>query len=305
METSTLINLSINDYAFYWSLPELIGIENGFYEDENLKIKVNNVTPVDKVKSKSQMYIDLQKRNLSDFYHAAEYVSLSRVAENEDSKIVCYSPWNESTINGSFGLYVRPNFSNPKQLANKKIAVEASTGSYYTTIEDLEKYFPVDDSNFLKLGDPHERLLSTLNEETSASSLMGIYCEFAVSLGLNKLMESTRRKGTLMISRTDLETDYIKSFIRATNKSIHYINDHPDDIRDFYINKIQFIINKFSFKQQKIINQNISDISIPSWEPWQEYPEDTFNEIYSWMSQRNLINPSINYSDIVNSSIFS
>ena len=305
METSTLINLSINDYAFYWSLPELIGIENGFYEDENLKIKVNNVTPVGKVKSKSQMYIDLQKKNLSDFYHAAEYVSLSRVAENEDSKIVCYSPWNESAINGSFGLYVRPNFSNPKQLANKKIAVEASTGSYYTTIEDLEKYFPVDDSNFLKLGDPHERLLSTLNEETSASSLMGIYCEFAASLGLNKLMESTRRKGTLMVSRNDLETDHIKSFIRATNKSIQYINDHPDDIRDFYINKIQFIINKFSLEQQKIINQNISDISIPSWEPWQEYPEDTFNEIYSWMSQRNLINPSIDYSDIVNSSIFS
>ena len=305
METSTLINLSINDYAFYWSLPELIGIENGFYEDENLKIKVNNVTPVDKVKSKSQMYIDLQKKNLSDFYHAAEYVSLSRVAESEDSKIVCYSPWNESAINGSFGLYVGPNFSNPKQLANKKIAVEASTGSYYTTIEDLEKYFPVDDSNFLKLGDPHERLLSTLNEETSASSLLGIYCEFAVSLGLNKLMESTRRKGTLMISRNDLETDHIKSFIRATNKSIHYINDHPDDIRDFYINKIQFMINKFSLEQQKIINQNISDISIPSWEPWQEYPEDAFNEIYSWMSQRNLINPSINYSDIVNSSIFS
>ena len=188
MEISTLVNLSINDYAFYWSLPELIGIENGFYEDENLKIKVNNVTPIDKVKSKSQMYIDLQKKNLSDFYHAAEYVSLSRVAENEDSKIVCYSPWNESAINGSFGLYVGPDFSNPKQLMNKKIAVEASTGSYYTTIEDLEKYFPVDDSNFLKLGDPHERLLSTLNEETSASSLMGIYCEFEVSLGLNKLM---------------------------------------------------------------------------------------------------------------------
>ena len=99
--------------------------------------------------------------------------------------------------------------------------------------------------------------------------------------------------------------DHIKSFIRATNKSIQYINDHPDDIRDFYINKIQFILDKFSLEQQKIINQNISDISIPSWEPWQEYPEDTFNEIYSWMSQRNLISPSINYSDIVNSSIFS
>ena len=108
-----------------------------------------------------------------------------------------------------------------------------------------------------------------------------------------------------MVSRNDLETDHIKSFIRATNKSIQYINNHPDDIRDFYINKIQFIINKFSFEQQKIINQNIPDISIPSWEPWQEYPEDTFNEIYSWMSQRNLINPSIDYSDIVNSSIFS
>ena len=304
METSTLINLSINDYAFYWSLPELIGIENGFYEDENLKIKVNNVTPVDKVKSKSQMYIDLQKKNLSDFYHAAEYVSLSRVAESEDSKIVCYSPWNESAINGSFGLYVGPNFSNPKQLANKKIAVEASTGSYYTTIEDLEKYFPVDDSNFLKLGDPHERLLSTLNEETSASSLLGIYCEFAVSLGLNKLMESTRRKGTLMISRNDISLDTIQSFIRATNKSISYINNYPDKIRNYYLDKIQFIISKFSIEQQNIISDNKFNILIPKWEPWQEYPEKMFDEIYSWMSTRNLIQSGIKYEDIVNSSIF-
>ena len=85
MQTSTIINLSVNDYAFYWSLPELIGIKNGYYEEENLKINVNNATPISQVKSKSQMYIDLQKKNLSDFYHAAEYVSLSRVVESENS----------------------------------------------------------------------------------------------------------------------------------------------------------------------------------------------------------------------------
>lgn len=304
MQTSTIINLSVNDYAFYWSLPELIGIKNGYYEEENLKINVNNVTPISQVKSKSQMYIDLQKKNLSDFYHAAEYVSLSRVVESENSSIVCYSPWNKSAINGSFGLYVQPDVSSPQELKNKKIAVEASTGSYYTTIEDLEKYFSIEDSNLLKLGDPHERLLSTLNNETSASSLMGIYCDFALSLGLKKLMESNRRKGTLMISRNDMDVDIIRSFINATNKSINYINNNPDDIREFYLDKCQFIINKFSKHQQQIINETISDISIPYWEPWQKYSENAFNEIYSWMLKRKLIT-SINYSDIVNSSVFS
>ena len=238
MTSSTIINLSINDYAFYWSLPELIGIENGYYDEENLSIQVNNVTPDRAVKSKSQMYIDLQKKNLSDFYHAAEYVSLSRAAESENSSIVCYSPWNDSAINGSFGLYVANDISSPDQLTNKKIAVEASTGSYYTTIEDLESYFQINDSNLLKLGDPHERLLSTLNEETSASSLMGVYGDFALSLGLKKLMESKRRKGTLMISRNDIDIDTVKSFIRATNKSINYINDNSDNVLDFYLKKL-------------------------------------------------------------------
>lgn len=300
------INLSINDYAFYWSLPELIGVENGYYEDENLDIKINNVTPTLQIKSKSQMYIDLQKKNLSDFYHAAEYVCLSRVIESDNSKIVGYSPWNKFAINGSFGLYVNSN-SNiffPKHLKDRKIAVEASTGSYYTTIEDLEKYFSIDDSNLLKLGDPHERLLSTLNDETSAASLMGIYCELAVFLGLKKLMESTRRKGTLMISRNDISLDTIQSFIRATNKSISYINNYPDKIRNYYFDKIQFIISKFSIEQQNIISDNKFNILIPKWEPWQEYPEKMFDEIYSWMSTRNLIQSGIKYEDIVNSSIF-
>ncbi len=304
MTSSTMINLSINDYAFYWSLPELIGIENGYYDEENLSIKVNNVTPDSTVKSKSQMYIDLQKKKLSDFYHAAEYVSLSRAAESENSSIVCYSPWNGSAINGSFGLYVNKDVSSPEQLTNKKIAVEASTGSYYTTIEDLESYFQINDSNFLKLGDPHERLMSTLNEETSASSLMGIYGDFAISLGLKKLTESKRRKGTLMISRNDLDIDIIRSFIRATNKSINYINNNSNNVLDYYLNKLQFIINKFPTNKQKIINKNLSSITIPFWEPWQLYPETKFNELYSWMLERKLISPSINYSDIVNTSIF-
>ena len=304
MTSSTIINLSINDYAFYWSLPELIGIEKGYYDEENLSIQVNNVTPDRAVKSKSQMYIDLQKKNLSDFYHAAEYVSLSRAAESENSSIVCYSPWNDSAINGSFGLYVANDISSPDQLTNKKIAVEASTGSYYTTIEDLESYFQINDSNLLKLGDPHERLLSTLNEETSASSLMGVYGDFALSLGLKKLMESKRRKGTLMISRNDIDIDTVKSFIRATNKSINYINDNSDNVLDFYLKKLQFIINKFDYEQQKIINKNLSSIVLPFWEPWQTYPENKYNELYSWMLERKLISPSINYSDIVNTSIF-
>ena len=303
---SDVINLCINDYAFYWSLPELIGIQNGYYEDEGLNIKIHNVTPKSQVISKSKMYIDLQKNKLSDFYHAAEYVSLSRVIENNNSQIVCWSPWNKNAINGSFGLYVNnnSNISQPEQLRNKKISVESSTGSYYTAVEDLEKYFPVDDLNFLKLGDPHERLLSTINGDASASSLMGIYCEFAQFLGLKKLMESSRRRGTLMISHNDMNAEVIRSFIRATNMSINFINNNPSEIRDFYLEKLQFIIDKFPTDKQKIIIDNQSNISIPKWEFWQKYPEDEFLDLYSWMLERNLIQSGINYNDIVNSSVF-
>ena len=128
---------------------------------------------------------------------------------------------------------------------------------------------------------------------------------FVVSFrGLKKLMESSRRRGTLMISHNDMNAEVIRSFIHATNMSINFINNNPSEIRDFYLEKLQFIIDKFPTDKQKIIIDNRLNISIPKWEFWQKYPEDEFLDLYSWMLERNLIQSGINYNDIVNSSVF-
>ena len=98
-----------------------------------------------------------------------------------------------------------------------------------------------------------------------------------------------------MISHNDMNAEVIRSFIRATNKSIDFINNNPSEIRDFYLEKLQFIIDKFPTDKQKIIIDNQSNISIPKWEFWQKYPEDEFLDLYSWMLERNLIQSGINW----------
>ena len=102
------IYLSLNNYAFYWSFPELVAIENGYYADQGLELNLNDITPVEKISNKSQLYGNLQQNKLSDFYHAAELVSISRVIESHgNSKIIALSPWTESGVNGSFALFTK------------------------------------------------------------------------------------------------------------------------------------------------------------------------------------------------------
>ena len=171
------IYLILNNYAFYWSFPELVAIKNGYYADQGLELNLHDITPKEKISNKSKLYGNLQQNKLSHFYHAAEYVSISRVIESKDtSKILALSPWTEFGINGSFALFTKMNstVNDFHDLFDKKIAIESGTGSYYRTIAELEELFPVAEDNLIKMGDPHERLLAVLNNDVFASSIMAV-----------------------------------------------------------------------------------------------------------------------------------
>ena len=301
-----IINLSINYLAFYWSFPELVASKFGYYEDEGLHVIIHDVTPKIKIENKSDMYVSLQKKKLSEIFHAAEYVSINRVLQNSNSQIVAFSPWSVNALNGSFGIFVRDDdvIENPTDLDNKEIAVEAGTGSYYTTIDDLEKYMDVENLKFKKLGDPHERLISLINNEVSASSLLGIYAEMAPLFGLRKLIDSTRRRGTLMVAAKDLPVDSIQSFITATNRAISNINKHPENFTRYYCSYIEPIFSEFPKHMQKQLNDFLNTVKIPEWDIWQTYPEDEFDQICNWLTSRNLLENSKNYDELVNQSVF-
>ena len=302
------INLSLNNYAFYWSFPELVAIKKGYYADQGLELNLNDITPVEKISNKSRLYGNLQQNKLSHFYHAAEYVSISRVIASKDtSKIIALSPWTEFGINGSFALFTKMNsiINDFHDLFDKKIAIESGTGSYYRTIAELEKLFPIQEDNFVKMGDPHERLLAVLNDDVFASSIMGIYVDIATILGLKKIMSYSGRTGTLMVGRSDNNVQLVDSFIKGTNRAIAEINRRPETFQELWFSKIEFIIkNAFPVHLQKIILEHKDDIVIPKWELWQKYPKIQFEENYNWLVDKNLVKSGYSYDQLVDSSIF-
>lgn len=302
------IYLSLNNYAFYWSFPELVAIKNGYYADQGLELNLHDITPKEKISNKSKLYGNLQQNKLSHFYHAAEYVSISRVIESKDtSKILALSPWTEFGINGSFALFTKMNstVNDFHDLFDKKIAIESGTGSYYRTIAELEELFPVAEDNLIKMGDPHERLLAVLNNDVFASSIMGIYVDIANILGLKKIMNYSGRTGTLMVGRTDNDVQLVDSFIKGTNRAIAEINHRPDTFQELWFSKIEFIIkHAFPIHLQKIIFEHKDDIAIPKWEPWQKYPKIQFEENYNWLVGKNLVKSGYSYDQLVDSSIF-
>jgi ABC-type nitrate/sulfonate/bicarbonate transport system substrate-binding protein len=299
------INQGINNLAYYWSFPELMAQQKGFYKEEVIEMVIHDITPSGVVSNKSEMYKDLQKEGKQDIYHAAEYVCLTRAIGNTTGKIVAISPWLKEGLNASFGLYVKPKtIKKPQELEGKPIAIEKGTGSYYTTIEDLEKFMPREGIKLQQIGDPHLRLEALVKGEVAAASVMGPYADLAEHMGMLKVMESPRRKGTLMIARNDISASLLSAYLRATNKAIRDINAKPDEYRKFYFEYFSKIIPRLAPELQKPGKELKATIRVPKWKQWGIYPKSDFEDIYRWMVERKLVEAGHKYEELVDLRVF-
>ncbi len=300
-----IINQGINNLAYYWSFPEIMAHDKGFYKEEGIDLIIHDVTPSGVVSNKSEMYKDLQKEGKQDIYHAAEYVCLIRAIGNTTGKIVAISSWVKGGVNASFGLYVRPKtIQKPDELKDKTIAIEKGTGSYYTTIEDLEKFIPRGRIKLQQIGDPHFRLEALVKGEVAAASVMGPYADLAEHMGMVNIIESIRRKGTLMIARNDISTPVLSAYLRATNKAISEINAKPDEYRVFYSKWFSKIIPRFAPQLQKPAKQLKSIMKVPKWKEWKPYSKSDFEDIYRWMVDGKLVEAGHKYTELVDPRAF-
>ncbi|MBI2126151.1 MAG: ABC transporter substrate-binding protein [Thaumarchaeota archaeon] len=295
------VNQGINNLAYYWSFPEIVAHAKGCYKNEGISVVFHDITPSEVVPNKSEMYKELQKEGKQDAYHAAEYVCITRAISNTTGKIVAYSPWVKNGLNASFGLYVKPNagIKIPADLKGKSIAIEKGTGSYYTTIEDLEKSIPREQIKLTQIGDPHLRLEALVRGEVAAASVMGPYADLAERIGMVKLMESSRRKGTLMIVKNDIDSSTLAAYIRATNKAIHKINTKPDEHRALYFKWFSKIIPRLVDELRSPVKKMQSSMTVPKWKEWEKYSKSAFEDIYGWMVDRKLVEAGHKYEELV------
>lgn len=300
------INQGINNLAYYWSFPEIVANTKGFYREEGIELVIHDVTPSGVVSDKSEMYKDLQKEGKQDVYHAAEYVCITRAIGNTTGSIIAYSPWVEGGLNASFGLYVKPkSIKKPEELKDESIAIENGTGSYYTTIEDLETFMPKDSIKLTQIGDPHLRLVALAKGEVAAASLMGPYADLAEHMGMTKVIESRRRKGTLMIARNDIGTATLAVYLRATNRAIEEINEKPKGYRTSYYTCFKKIIPRLADELKEPAKSFEHAIKVPRWKRWGPYSKAEFEGVYGWMVERKLIEPSHRYEKLVDMRAFS
>ena len=219
----------------------------------------------------------------------------------EPGKIVAYSPWVKNGLNASFGLYVdaKSGIKKPEDLTDKSIAIENGTGSYYTTLEDLEQHIPREHIRLTQIGDPHLRLKALVRGEVAAASVMGPYADLAERIGMVKLMESKRRRGTLMIARNDVDSSTLSAYIKATNRAISDINTRPDEHKTLYFEWFSKIIPRLAQKMRSTAEKMRLTITVPAWKEWEPYSESDFNYIYDWMVERKLVEAGHKYKDLV------
>ncbi len=210
---------------------------------EDVEIRWTDVTPQNSV-DKSEMYIDILERDVADLYHAADWVCIDRTRKSKKGWMVAKSAARPGTLNSSFTLFSRgeSQINAPEDLAGLPIAVDLGTGSYYTALQDLERFLPREKIHLVQMGEPSQRLVALLEGRVSGASLLSPWADIARSLGMREVLKTRRTGSTVLVARRDLQLEALKGFFRAVNRAIALIDENPDSCRKEYFAKLESIL---------------------------------------------------------------
>ena len=294
------INIAVNAYNFQWTFPEMVADELGLFEEQGLKANWRDITPSGPA-DKAVLYTELLERKETDLYHAGEWVCILRVLGSKGAKIVSKSMPGPGTLNSTFSLWVRgaSKYASPAELGGKPIAIEVGTGSYYTTLQDLEKSIPQDSIKLVAVGEPHKRFLALLSEEVEAASLLSPWVDFAKAISFREILKTTRSNPTTIVVREDEDEDKLRRFFVATNAAIDRINEKPDEFRGLYFQKVERALREMPASVKELGRHVATTLRVPRWNHWVAYGEDDFNATYAWMVERGLAPKGHTSSEVV------
>jgi ABC-type nitrate/sulfonate/bicarbonate transport system substrate-binding protein len=289
------VNLALNDYAFHWAFPEIVADEARLFKKVGIEINWMNVTPP-KLTNKAQLYTDLLREGKTDVYHAGEWACINRVSKDEGSWIVAKSPPGRGTLNSTFSIFVRRDsgITSPPDLAEKGVAIEEGTGSYYTAMEDLERFIPRTAISLIQVGEPHKRLLALQRGEVAAASLVGPWPAIGEVVGLKLLLRTKRTNPTNMVTRKDLDRDRLRRFLLATNRAIEMINRSPEQYEASYFRRVRKILKEMPAEFEHREREIKAALEVPRWKPWGKYRVTEFLRTSRWMKERGIFSAEAN-----------
>jgi len=283
------LNIAVNMYNFQWTFPEMVADELGLYAKQGLEVKWLDITPAE-LTDKAVLYTELLESKKTDVYHAGEWVCILRVLGSKGARIISKSMPSPGTQNATFSLWVRggSGFASPTDLKNKPIAIEMGTGSYYTTLQDLERFMPRDSAKLVAVGEPHKRFLALLNKEVEAASLLSPWADFAKAASFVEILKTERSNPTTIVVREDDDADKLRGFFVATNAAIDSMNRKPDDFRELYFQKVERALSEMPARVKKMGQDVKKTLRVPKWNHWVAYERKDFDKTYDWMVERKL-----------------
>ncbi|MGH9918577.1 MAG: ABC transporter substrate-binding protein, partial [Nitrososphaerales archaeon] len=233
-------NIAVNMYNFQWTFPEMVADELGLFANHGLEVKWRDITPKGTA-DKTALYSELLESKKTDIYHAGEWVCILRILNSERARIAAKSMPSPGTMNATFSLWVRKDsgYTNPAEFQGKPVAIEIGTGSYYTTLKDLERYIPKGSARLVQVGEPHRRFLALLEGKVEAASLLSPWADFGRAASLVEILRTTRSNPTTIVVRQDDDIDKLRRFFLATNEAIDAINERPEEFRELYFKKVK------------------------------------------------------------------
>jgi ABC-type nitrate/sulfonate/bicarbonate transport system substrate-binding protein len=294
------INIAVNMFNFQWAFPEMVADELGLYSKNGLQAKWLDITPAG-VADKSKLYPELLRSKKTDVYHAGEWVCILRVLGSPGSRIISKSMPSPGTLNATFSLWVRggSGYEGPAGLKGKPIAIELGTGSYYTTLQDLERFMPKDSVKLVPVGEPHRRLLALLKGEVEAASLLSPWVDFAEASSCVELLRTARYNPTTIVVREDDDPDKLSRFFVATNQAIDAMNQSPEEFRELYFQKVERALRDMPASVRRTGRGVRKTLRVPAWNHWVAYTKRDFDKTYAWMVEQELAPKGHNSGEVV------
>lgn len=284
---------AVNDYAFQWTFPEIVADEMGIFARHGVEMDWRDATPKART-DKRRLYTGLLTKGATDVYHAGEWACIARVASHGDSWIAAKSTPGRLTLNLTFGVYVKNDseIMSPSDLRGKRIAVEEGTGTYYTTLSDLERYLSTSAVRLTQVNEAHKRLIALQAGEVDAASLVGPWAAMARALGYRLLMKTARKNPTTMVVRKKIDRETFRLFLAATNEAIRLINTAPAKVGHLYAARVKKVLDEMPADFRAREREVVKAARVPRWHPWVRYTREEFVRTCAWMAKRGLLESS-------------
>jgi len=294
------VRIAVNRYNFQWTFPEIVADKLGLFSKRGIDVTWNQVTPKGGT-DKGAMYTELLESGKTVLYHAGEWVCILRVLADKGSWVLAKSVRAKGTLNSTFTLFVRrgAGYKSPKDLKDKPVAIEAGTGSYYTALQDLERFLPKDSVRLVQVGEPHRRMLALLEKEVEAASLLSPWTDLARYASLKEILTTARSNPTTAVVRRDEDPEMLGRLFQAVNEAIDRMNAKPNDFREMYFAEMEETLREMPPEVRKAEGRLRRRLEVPRWSRWVAYTREDFQKTYGWMVERGLAPAGRSYDEVV------